>query len=149
MLIGNGGNEREFIVTGTAAGITNVIKYFWVRMEHQTAGKIYHSEKTAPKVDMIRRTAIQPQPRTAITFLHRAAGNRAVGRLFQAKLVVGEPSDQYEQEADQVAEQVMRMPELPKADSGPGGNEIRSGYFSPLPVREIQRQEEEEVSYIG
>ena len=30
---------------------------------------------------------------------------------FQAKLTIGEPNDQYEQEADRVAEQVMRMPQ--------------------------------------
>ena len=30
---------------------------------------------------------------------------------FQAKLTIGQPNDQYEQEADRVADQVMRMPE--------------------------------------
>jgi hypothetical protein len=30
---------------------------------------------------------------------------------LQVKLTVGEPNDVYEQEADRVAEQVMRMPE--------------------------------------
>ena len=30
---------------------------------------------------------------------------------LQAKLAIGQPNDAYEQEADQVAEQVMRMPE--------------------------------------
>src|SRR5262245_16903213 len=34
---------------------------------------------------------------------------------LQAKLTVGEPGDSYEQEADQVAERVMRMPALPIA----------------------------------
>ena len=32
--------------------------------------------------------------------------------VLQTKLVVNKPGDQYEQEADHVAEQVMRMPEL-------------------------------------
>ena len=38
---------------------------------------------------------------------------------IQRKLVVNEPGDQYEQEADRVAEQVMRMPEagIPQAKS--------------------------------
>ena len=31
--------------------------------------------------------------------------------LFQAKLTIGQPDDEYEQEADRVADQVMRMPE--------------------------------------
>jgi hypothetical protein len=43
-------------------------------------------------------------------------GNHAVQRLFtfgviQEKLKIGQPNDIYEQEADRVAEQVMRMPE--------------------------------------
>ena len=36
--------------------------------------------------------------------------------MLQTKLMVNTPGDQYEQEADKVAEQVMRMPE-PKANS--------------------------------
>ena len=32
--------------------------------------------------------------------------------LIQPKLTIGEPDDQYEREADSVAETVMRMPEL-------------------------------------
>jgi hypothetical protein len=48
--------------------------------------------------------------------LQRTAGNQAVQKLiksraFQAKLRIGQPNDVYEQEADRVAEQVMRMPE--------------------------------------
>ncbi|GKS69028.1 hypothetical protein W03_10320 [Nitrosomonas sp. PY1] len=63
--------------------------------------------------------------------LQRTIGNRAVGVLLagytaqspiiQAKLTVNAPGDKYEQEADRVAEQVMRMPavqpeELEKVD---------------------------------
>ncbi len=48
--------------------------------------------------------------------LQRSIGNQAVQRLFksghlQAKLNIGQPHDIYEQEADRVADQVMRMPE--------------------------------------
>ena len=51
-----------------------------------------------------------------ILFLQRTIGNQAVGRLvrsgaLQAKLMIGQPGDIYEQEADRMAEQVMRMPE--------------------------------------
>jgi len=42
-----------------------------------------------------------------ILALQRAAGNRAVTRLIQAKLTVGPAGDRYEQEADRVADQVM------------------------------------------
>ena len=49
-----------------------------------------------------------------ILFLQRTAGNQAVGRLIKsgalhAKLTIGQPDDIYEQEADRVADQVMRM----------------------------------------
>ncbi len=50
-----------------------------------------------------------------ILFLQRTIGNQAVGRLIkygalQTKLKIGQPNDIYEQEADRVAEQVMRIP---------------------------------------
>lgn len=111
-------------------------------MEHQTAGKIDRNENAAQKVDVIQQSATQPH--TAISHLHRAAGNRAVGRLFQAKFVVGEPGDQYEQEADRVAEQVMRMPGLVKTGTAGKDSDIRRNYFSPPPEQQIPRQEMEE-----
>ena len=43
--------------------------------------------------------------------LQRTIGNLAVGRLIQAKLKIGKPGDKYEQEADRVADAVVRMPE--------------------------------------
>ena len=51
-----------------------------------------------------------------ILFLQRTIGNQAVQRLIksgtlQAKLRIGQPGDKYEQEADRVADAVMRMPE--------------------------------------
>jgi hypothetical protein len=46
-----------------------------------------------------------------ISYLQRIVGNRAVARLVQAKLKIGQPGDRYEQEADRVAETVMNMPE--------------------------------------
>ena len=49
-----------------------------------------------------------PHPMRGITELHRAIGNQAVGRLLQRKLVVNTPGDAYEQEADRVADAVMR-----------------------------------------
>ena len=46
----------------------------------------------------------------------QAWGNQALQRLLrirtiQTKLKINEPDDEYEQEADRIAEQVMRMPE--------------------------------------
>src|SRR5207247_1893884 len=55
-------------------------------------------------------------PHADILALQRTIGNRAVVQLlqagaFQAKLAVSQPGDVYEQEADRVADQVMRMRE--------------------------------------
>ena len=60
----------------------------------------------------LQRAAARPSLASAsdILALQRAYGNRAVGRLIQSKLVVGESGDHYEQEADRVAEQVVRSP---------------------------------------
>jgi hypothetical protein len=41
--------------------------------------------------------------------LQRSIGNRAVGRLIQAKLQASQPGDVYEQEADQIAKHVVTM----------------------------------------
>lgn len=48
--------------------------------------------------------------------LHQSMGNQALQRMYrsgilQAKLKISQPGDIYEQEADRVADQVMRMPE--------------------------------------
>jgi len=65
-----------------------------------------------------RKKASQPlkSPADRILFLQRTIGNQAVQRLMksgtlQAKLRIGQPGDVYEQEADRVADAVMRMPE--------------------------------------
>jgi uncharacterized protein DUF4157 len=56
--------------------------------------------------------------RQQIAGLQRTIGNQAVlrmlsrpGPVVQPKLTINQPGDQYEQEADRVAEQVMRMPD--------------------------------------
>src|SRR5215510_12558702 len=61
--------------------------------------------------------------------LHRAIGNQSMLSLqregvAQAKLTVSHPDDVYEQEADRVADEVMRMPEPAAAGDGTGA---RSG----------------------
>jgi hypothetical protein len=55
-------------------------------------------------------------PVDRILFLQRTVGNQALQRMMkfgalQAKLRIGLPNDKYEQEADRVADQIMRMPE--------------------------------------
>lgn len=63
-----------------------------------------------------KRFEATQSPMDQILFFQRTIGNQAVQRLFksghlQAKLKIGAPNDSYEQEADRVAEQVMRMPD--------------------------------------
>lgn len=58
----------------------------------------------------LHRSALTP---ASVGVLHRKLGNQGVGRLLQAKLRVGQPGDRYEQEADRVADEVMRMTEPP------------------------------------
>ncbi len=80
--------------------------------------------KSQNLVPQIRRKSESSQsmnsPVDRILFLQRTIGNQAVARLIksgelQAKLRIGQPGDIYEQEADRVAEQVMRMPDVSEA----------------------------------
>jgi|GEM_PF-2287551 len=69
--------------------------------------------------DHAQDTSIQPLPLTlndaqspAIRLGHRVGPSRTfLPHPLQAKLTINEPGDQYEQEADRVADQVMRMPD--------------------------------------
>ena len=65
-----------------------------------------------------RKTDFQSDSSTVnqILYLQRTIGNQAVQRMvrsgtLQTKLRIGQPGDKYEQEADRVADAVMRMPE--------------------------------------
>src|SRR5262245_52336583 len=68
------------------------------------------------------RTSTSQQPKSpgsdlsnALLQFQQTIGNRTVGRLLQAKLRVNQPGDKYEQEADHVADMVMRMQEPRRA----------------------------------
>ena len=50
-----------------------------------------------------------PLTRHDLLFIQRIIGNRAVGRLLQRKAKIGQPGDEYEREADRVADQVMYL----------------------------------------
>jgi len=79
--------------------------------------KLPETKRNSPLL-IQRKKSSQPIKSSAnrILFLQRTIGNQAVQRLIksgtlQAKLRIGQPEDKYEQEADRVAEAVMRMPE--------------------------------------
>ena len=79
-----------------------------------------------------RETSPQPQdsfaasrpPPTAAASIHpihqwqHQLGNRALGGVLQAKLKISQPQDAHEQEADRVAEQVVRMTGSTRAQVG-------------------------------
>ncbi|NOQ33832.1 MAG: DUF4157 domain-containing protein [Methanosarcinales archaeon] len=70
----------------------------------------------------------------ALLALQRTHGNQYVQRVvtgIQAKLKVGQPNDKYEQEADRVAEQVMRM------SSPLSPSSSLSSYQTKLPYRHL------------
>lgn len=73
-------------------------------------------ENSVPRTGKTDFSQSTSSPIDHVLHLQRTIGNQAVQRLFesgviQAKLKIGNPNDIYEQEADCVAEQVMRMPE--------------------------------------
>ncbi len=86
-------------------------------MDRKQTSRAASLSKTEPIVRRPRSRATSlPTPADRLLQLQRVAGNRAV-RLWlqrptiQARLRIGEPGDRYEQEADRVAETVVRMPE--------------------------------------
>jgi hypothetical protein len=85
-------------------------------------------KKAAPASDKARRAAGPSRtqqidhivdaafPASRINSAHETYGNRALGKLLSAGVIqtalkIGQPNDVYEQEADRVADQVMRMPD--------------------------------------
>lgn len=97
------------------------------------------------------RSQSMDSPLDRILFLQRTIGNQAVQRMMksgalQAKLRIGQPNDIYEQEADRVADQVMRMSE-PRVQRQPKEKEEEEP-IQPKPLAEqitplVQRQTEE------
>ncbi len=80
--------------------------------------------------------------------LQRQIGNQAVTKLIQAKLKVGKPNDTYEQEADRVADTVMRMPdpiqrqaEEKKEETAQAKSAV--GQISPFLQRQTEEKKEE------
>ena len=83
--------------------------------------------------------------RAVILRAQRTRGNKFVQRLLKAgvirpKLTVSQPEDSYEQEADRVADAIMRMPD-PKADGRAAHGEARRSYLQ----RKCSSCEEEDL----
>jgi hypothetical protein len=117
---------------------------------------------------IIQRATLDPGSLTQrdVLRLQRTVGNRVVGRLLarigsrptiQARLTVGAAGDRYEQEADRIADQVMRLPrpagvQRPGVDAPPDAqrHEDEELQTKPLaasitPLAQRQADEEEEI----
>jgi hypothetical protein len=73
-------------------------------------------ENSASRTRRIDYSQSMSSPIDQVLYLQRTIGNQAVQRLIksgalQAKFKIGQPGDKYEQEAEWVADAVMRMPE--------------------------------------
>src|SRR5262245_15105746 len=64
--------------------------------------------------------------------LQRVVGNRAVSQIIQAKLSVSKPGDHFEQEADRVAEQVMRAPDTRITAGAPAFGRVQASCLQRL-----------------
>lgn len=104
--------------------------------------------------------AVQPVPPQSTSLpafleMQQTLGNQAVQRLYragvlQAKLKIGAPGDKYEQEADRVADQVMRMPE--PVTARPGEDDEKKFHrkplveqISPLVQRQVADEKDEKL----
>lgn len=82
-----------------------------------------------------RKRSSDLAPVHPLLHLQQTIGNQAVGRMLQAKLRVGQPGDQFEHEADQVAEQVVSTSSINPTVTA-NINTMRGGGKSlPPPVR--------------
>ncbi|MCB8920847.1 MAG: DUF4157 domain-containing protein [Ardenticatenaceae bacterium] len=111
-------------------------------MKHQEEG-----ERPFPALPVhIQRVIQSPQSITPAEArqLQHTIGNRALGRLphIQAKLTVGPVGDQYEQEADRVASQVVQAIHSPTVHTAQRQEEEEELQMKPIST--LQRQEDEE-----
>ena len=104
------------------------------------------------------RSQSMSSPVDQVLYLQRTIGNQAVQRLIksgalQAKLRIGQPRDKYEEEADRMADAVMRMPE-PQLQRQPEEEEEEEDLIqtkplteqiTPLVQRQVEPEEEEEI----
>jgi len=116
-------------------------------------------EKSVSQANKTELSQHVNSPIDHILHLQRTIGNQAVGRLFkssviQAKLKIGQPGDKYEQEADRVADMVMKMLEPKVQRQAEKEEELEeeeiiqqkslSEQIATLVQRQVEPEEEEE-----
>ena len=112
--------------------------------ETAKAGKQTQPEQTPS--NSAKRGGSAQQRLHPVPQLQSLIGNRATGLLLQTKLAVSQPGDVYEQEADRVADQVMRTHDQtsPVAVDGPPQISRLQRKCAECEEEEIQRQPMEE-----
>ena len=85
-------------------------------VERQQVSKTNRGEHPTRRQQFVKPTRPPRAPVHPIIQFQQTIGNQAVQRLLrsrtiQPKLAISQPGDSYEQEADQVADQVMRTPD--------------------------------------
>lgn len=120
-----------------------------------------NQENSSAKVQRPNSSQAAPSPAEHVLFLQSTIGNQAVQRLFKAgilqpKLRIGRPGDIYEQEADRIAEQVMRMaePQVHRQRQQQEESKEEEELIQTKPVAEqitplVQRRNEEEEEEEG
>ena len=124
----------------------------------QLAAKTPKAKENSPSTTRkIESPQSMSSPADQVLYLQRTIGNQAVQRLIksgtlQAKLKIGQPGDKYEQEADRVADAVMRMP-VPQVRRQPIEEEEEeqiqtkpiTEQITPLVQKQVEEEEEEQV----
>jgi hypothetical protein len=119
-------------------------------MERLQTTKLTKANSTSRNNLQARSAPQKPALLHPVLQLQRKIGNQAVTRLLssggiQAKLQISQPGDQYEQEANQVADQVMRMPVFLLADGEetPVQMKAPAAQITPFVQRESEQPLEE------
>ena len=119
-----------------------------VQLAAKTSKAKENSASTTLKIESPQSMS---SPADQVLYLQRNIGNQAVQRLIksralQTKLKIGQPGDKYEQEADRVADAVMRMPEpgVQRQVEPEEEEELVQPKLAANKEYSIQRQEDEE-----
>jgi len=139
-------SQSNIQIQKQAEELSNVQTHDYSPLENITC-RIGDNACAAKHVSFLQRTGLfhpmnESRRVQSLLRLQQQYGNRFVQRVIaqhaiQTKLTIGQPGDIYEQEADRVAEQVMRMPE-PEVQRQPEEEEEE------LQMVQKQPQEEEE-----
>ena len=117
---------------------------------YSTPGLVEDSGRDKEKLTLQRSSADQAGTTTVPRFGHDFSRVSVHSRgVIQTKLKINEPGDPYEQEADRVADAVMRMPEpgvqRQAEEEKPIHTKAIASTITPLVQRQAEPEEEEEV----